>query len=258
MRNLALFFLLFVSTRVECAQVLRVGSSQKILAISHEDFRQFRVRDYVCVTQDGRDVACGTVLKVTPKAAIVKLDSRSQDVARGDRVRLAPSGRKPAMALLDSVGMDESSGIFHNNLSGGISAGINFFFPTVNYQHTVSSEIALGVLPTFFAVSVNDTSVKALGGYLTGNYYGNEYFRGMWIQGGPGLFYFDTVSGEIQESGTAFAFLATAGWRGYWDLGFNIGVAAGFQYIQEPNIGVVEIRSSGFQPLVVLDVGFNF
>lgn len=240
------------------AQVLRVGASQKIIAISHEEFRQFAVKDYVCVIQAGREVACGNVLKTSSKGAIVRLETKSADVARGDQVRLAPSARKPAMALLDSVAADENAVELDYNFSGGISAGINFFFPMLNFQKGITPSVAIGLVPLYFNFSSNDTSVGAFGGYLTFNYYGADYFRGLWIQAGPGLYMFRARTGEVEESAGAIAGMATAGWRGYWDLGMNIGVGAGFQYVQEPDISSVEIRSSSLQPLVVLDLGFSF
>lgn len=240
------------------AQVLRVGSSQKIIAISHEEFRQFAVKDNVCVVQAGREVACGSVIKTSPKGAIVRLDTKSADVSRGDQVRLTPSARKPAMAIFDSVAADEQSKELYYNISGGISAGINFFFPMLNFQRGIGPSSALGLVPIYFKFSSNDTTVGAIGGYFTFNYYGADFFRGLWVQAGPGLFMFSSRTGELEESAASLAGMATVGWRGYWDLGLNIGVGAGFQYVQEPQITSVEVRSSNLQPLVILDLGFSF
>jgi len=252
------FIAFFVSSTVFSAQVLRVGSSQKVLAISHEEFREFKVKDNVCVYQAGKEIACGLVMKSSPKGAIVKLEGKSGDVARGDQVRLAPIGRKPAMTLLDSVAPDDSIADYSCNLAAGIGAGTSFFYPVADFQFSLSTQFALGLRPLFLSTAGETTSVTAFGGFFTGNYYGSDLFRGMWIQGGIGYLQFFTRSIEIEESAGSLAFLATIGWRGYWDLGMNIGVGAGLQFLQVPAITTVEIRSANVQPIVLLDLGFNF
>lgn len=248
----------FAAASCPAAEVLRVGASQKIIAISHDSNRPFVENDSICIFQKGREVACGTVVKSSAKGAIVRLESKSGDLLRGDIVRLEASGRKPAMQIFDSLEADENAKNYDFNLSGGISAGLNFFFPNLNLQKGVTPKFSLGLVPFYFNFTSNDTSVGAYGGYFTFNYYQSDYFRGLWVQLGPGLYFFNAKTGEVSESAKSFAAMATVGWRGYWDLGLNIGVGAGVQYVREPDIRSVEVRSSNFQPLVILDLGFNF
>jgi len=257
MRHL-LYIALFLHSSIFAAQVLRVGSSQKVIAVSHDDAREFKVKDHVCVFQGGKEVACGTVMKSSPKGAIVKLEAKSGDVVRGDIVRVAPVGRQPAMTLLDSVNSDVNTIDYSFNLAAGLGAGTSFFYPVVDFQWSLSLEFAMGIKPMFLSASGETTSVSAFGGFLTANYYGSDLFRGMWIQAGVGYLHFATKSVEIEESAGSLAFLTTFGWRGYWDLGLNVGIGAGLQYLQQPNINTVDIRSANAQPLVVLDIGFNF
>lgn len=254
-----LFYItLLLCSPLFAAQVLRVGSSQKVIAISHEDSREFKVKDHVCVFQDGKEIACGSVMKSSPKGAIVKLEAKSGDVVRGDQVRITPVGRQPAMTLLDSVNADLNAIDYSCNLAAGLGAGTSFFYPVVDFQWSLSLQFAMGLKPFFLSASGETTNVTAVGGFLTGNFYGSDLFRGLWVQGGIGYMQFFTKSIEISESAGSLAFLSTVGWRGYWDLGLNVGIGAGLQYLQQPNINTVDIRSANLQPLVVLDIGFNF
>lgn len=258
MIRLLLFLGLVMSSPMFGAQVLRVGSSQKVIAVSHDEGHEFKVKDHVCVLQEGKEIACGVVMKSSSKGSIVKLEAKSGDVARGDIVKVSSTGRQPAMTLLDSVGADSSMVDYTCNFAAGLSAGTSFFYPIIDFQFSLTPQFAMGLKPFFLSSSGETSSVTALGGFVTGNYYGTDLYRGMWIQGGVGYVQFLTRSIEIEENAGSIGLLTTFGWRGYWDLGLNIGVGAGVQFIQSPNIATVEVRSANFQPIVVLDIGLNF
>lgn len=289
------------------AEVLRVGSSQQILAVSQDDRQPWRAGDRLCVFEERDEVECGEVTKATSKLVIVRLDSPNDRVFRGARVktessktngarfgRAAPvkqrkdprddieepeelltpppdvenerrptkAERRPAAKLLTSY--DKVEGVSNPgwNLSGGISAGLSSFFPMLHLQKSIGSYFSIGLLPSFSSTSANNTSVSALGALLTFNYYGNEYFRGFWGQFGVGAYKYSATTvlttGTTAEASTSLAFLATAGWRGYWDLGLNVGVGAGLQYVQDANFTAINIESDNVQPVIVLDVGVNF
>ncbi len=315
MRRLAYILFLFAIPAFG-AEVLRVGSSQQILAVSQDDRQPWQVGDRLCVYEEREEVECGEVTKIASKLAIVRLDSPSDRVFRGARVKSEASKtngarfsksapapakaqrdprndieepeelltpppdvprterraaakpkpeRRPAAKLLTSY--DKVEGGVGNpgwNLSGGIHAGLSSFFPMLNLQKSIGSYVAIGLMPVFSQTSTTATSVTALGAMLTFNYYNNEYFRGFWTQVGLGMYKYtaDSVATltttALVESSTSLAVLATAGWRGYWDLGLNVGVGAGLQYIQDANFSTIDIKSDGIQPVIVLDVGLNF
>jgi hypothetical protein len=241
------------------AEVLQVGSTQRVIAISHETFRKWTIGDNVCVIQVAKEVACGVVIRVSTKGAVLKLDNRNTDIVRGDMVRLVPpTTRKPAAVLLNSVEKDDNARAYGFNVSAGISAGLNFFFPLIQLQRSIGPYFAIGLMPTYFKAAGADSSVSAFGGLLTANYYNHEYFRGLWAQLGGGILSLTVDNQGVTQKASTPIFLSTVGWRGYWDLGLNVGIAAGLQYIQNPNFASVEIHSFGVQPLVLLDIGFNF
>lgn len=321
MRWLA-YILFFTVLPALGAEVLRVGSSQQILAVSQDDRQPWKVGDRLCVYEEREEVECGEVTKVASKLAIVRLDSPSDRVFRGARVKseaskvtaasrlgkgaparsrrdeieepeelLSPppdvaraerpertervgrieprratkAERRPAAKLLTSYDKVEGGvGTPGWNLSGGIHAGLSSFFPMVHLQKSIGSYFALGLMPVFSKTSTTGTEVSALGAVLTFNYYGNEYFRGFWTQVGVGMYKYTADSSAtltttaLSESASSLAVMATAGWRGYWDLGLNVGVGAGLQFIQDANFSTIDIKSDNIQPVIVLDVGVNF
>lgn len=275
-------------------KVLRIGASGANIAVTHNDGGQWQVRDRVCVVQLRSTIACGRVVKATAKGAIIKLDAPSSDVIAGDNVvaesqatgassspnfansrserterpdTLTPQNqhptRKPSQVapkaqLLDSVKKHSETDNFDFNLSGGTSISFSFFYPVVSLQYAVNPHWAIGLSPMLLFAGSNGASLFGFGGYGTVNYYGQGNFRGLWVQGGAGLINFAVSGGPVTESANTLAAIGTVGWRGYWDLGLNIGVGAGLQYIQDPAFTSITVESAGFLPLVMVDVGFNW
>ena len=257
--------LLLASIPAFGAEVLKVSDSARVISITHEERRQWAVRDYVCVVQEDREVACGTVAKTGPRGAVVRLENPSPQIAVGDRVKFAPPGRKPAMVLLDSIAPDENTKIQRNSLTAGLGAGKSFFYPLLHYQRLLGDSVSVGLLPLYMGSKTDLTgaAAAAFGGYVTLNYYGSDFFRGVWGQVGFGAIHVtaqtgDSLVGFQRQSGTSMGFLTTFGYRGYWDLGMNIGAAMGGQFLSDPKINLMEISAIGFQPLLMLDVGINF
>lgn len=262
-RALWLLFLNLATHGAFGSEVLRVGASQTIIAISHEKFRKWVMNDPVCIFLDEREIACGTVVKVTDAAGLVKLGTPSDLIARGQVARLSAKDtynpqRKPSAILMQSVPKDKESSAFYHNLSGGFSVGNGFYFPLLHFQRMISPQIALGIMPSYFSVSTGSGTLSAFATAVTANYYGHDFFRGLWIQSGLGVSFLSTSAAAGEQQATSFLTLLTVGWRGYWDLGFNIGVCAGIQYLNDPNFNTVRLSGAGLQPLALIDVGFNF
>ncbi len=261
-RAYILVFLLAVPGPLFASEVLRVGKDALNFAITHDDSRQWKAKDRVCVLQRAREVACGVVVKVAVKGAIVRLDQPNYDILAGDRVvskyQAVPGGQSAAAPLINSVPEAEDSDTHFANVALGGVAGTNFFYPVVNFQVAVAPTISLGLTGLFFNYSNELNTLLAFGGMATVNYYSQEYFRGLWVQLGGGIAAISVSGASPPESATAFAGLATVGWRGYWDLGFNIGVGAGLQYLGDPAFQNTVLTSAGIKPIVVLDVGLSF
>ena len=77
---------------VYSAQVLKVGSGGKVIAISHEASRKWQVGDEICVTHRNALEGCGTVSKVRKSGAIVNMEDGSPRIAKGDFVESKGNG----------------------------------------------------------------------------------------------------------------------------------------------------------------------
>jgi hypothetical protein len=260
MRAIVYILICFLGT-AQAAEVLRVGASARVVAISHEPSRPWVVGDRVCIPQSGKEDVCGKVALSNPKHAVVKLDSISTTISRGNRVRSVAAKieplRRPA-ALMESNEKIEGAPRPLHNLAAGVSVGAGFYYPFLHFERLVTESLSIGLMPLYSNVTTNSGSITALGGYVTVSYCANEFFQGFWAQGGAGIHLLSYSSGNLEENSTSPAFLATAGWRGYWDLGINIGIAGGLQYFKDPDFSSVRLSGSSLAPLILLDVGFSF
>jgi hypothetical protein len=248
------------------ATVLRLGKTGHLIAISQETWRQWKVDDRVCVWKKNEALGCGKVIKSSQKGAVVKLERDLPQMVEGDEVRMVGAERQTNAVpyrLLDSTEgnpeiLESTSSVPENDLTAGISVGLSFFFPVLHYQRALSPNFAIGIMPVYFHTSSGDSSVGALGIQLTANYYGNDFFRGLWVQFGTGIYSFSATVSNGDENGRSIAFLGTVGWRSSWALGLNVGVAAGLQYLSDPHLPSVDVRAASVQPVVILDVGVGF
>jgi len=259
---------MIVSASLHAAEVLRVGKDSTNIAISHDAVRQWNPQDRVCILQRAREVACGVVVKSTSKGAIVRLDQPNYDVTAGDKVmsKFTPGGvtgvpsapKTQGAPLLNSVSDSADSEVHLFNVTGGVNVGTSFFYPVLGFQMAVYPTISVGVTGFFLTASQDPVYLTAFGGYATVSYYSQEYFRGLWVQGGIGVTAFSITGGLEDESAAALTGLVTAGWRGYWDLGLNIGAGVGLQYMFDPEFTTIEATSTGIKPMITVDIGFNF
>lgn len=260
-----LIAVLLICAGARASEVLRVGKDMTNIAVTHDPTRQWMPKDRVCILQRAREVVCGVVVKSTAKGAIVRLDTANYDVMAGDKVmgKFQPTPAEPpssggGTALLNSVGSSSESDAHLFNVAGGVNVGTSFFYPVLSFAMAVAPNWSIGLSGMFLTASSDPVYLTAFGGYATVNYYSQEYFRGLWIQAGAGMTFFSVSDGVTDESAASFTGLVTAGWRGYWDLGLNIGVGAGLQYISTPDLFLISPNAAGVRPMIVVDLGFNF
>lgn len=268
------FFLLLTSVPSHAAEILRIGKDSQSFAVSHDEKRTWQAQDRACVLQRAQEIACGVITKTTSKGAILRIEAPNYDVVAGDKVigkrgplaalpaapadENAQPARKPTAVLMNSVAATEESDVHYFNVTAGAGIGTSFFYPTLSLQAAVTPYLALGISGMFLSSSTAPVTLTAFGGSGVVAFYSQEYFRGLWIQGSAGLTAF-TVRGGIQdEDATAFTGSLMIGWRGYWDLGLNIGAAVGVSYFADPGFVTISTAAAGLRPAVTIDVGYNF
>ena len=259
-RRIWLFSLIaLICSPVYASMVVKVAANNKAIAISQDSRKPYNLRDYVCVFKGGSQLVCGTVLKVTRTLALVKLDTANSEIGRGDLVRISSPHRRPAATLMDTEPTSSpGDGQRHHDISGGVSAGTNYFFPMVEFEWAFSPHLALGVRPLYFSSSTQGASVSALAGMVSLDWYSKGYFSGIWGEVAAGAYSFSASDAGIQESKVSPAFTATIGYKYRHHSGFNAGLGAGMQFISDPQLTTVVVNAANLQALVLFTLGYAF
>ncbi|MBY0369315.1 hypothetical protein K2X33_01430 [bacterium] len=246
------------------AEVLRIGKDSQSFAVTHDEKRTWQAQDRVCFLQRAQEIACGVVTKSTSKGAIVRLEAPNYDVVVGDKAigkriaAIVTSKREPTAVLLNSVADSADSDVHYFNVTLGAGLGTSFFYPQMGFQVAITPNLAIGASGTFLSAANAPVNLMAIGGSGTIAFYSQEYFRGLWIQASGGLTSISVRGGVQDEDATCFTGSFMVGWRAYWDFGFNIGAAAGVNYLADPNFTTITTSASGIHPAVNIDLGFNF
>ncbi len=252
--------ILLLSNILIGAEVLRVGSDLRLIAVTHDLTRRWQVNDRVCVVQESKELDCGVVIKSKEKFSIVKLKEGSSQIARGNKVVSDVRSQKP-VALLSSEPVPTTLLVepltFHL-LSVGGSIGPKFFYPSLHFQRIIDPQIAVGIMPSYLNINASTKTLSSISVLLTGNYYPSEFFKELWIQGAMGLAFMSTSSGTIEQQSASFQALATVGYRLKTELKIVLGIAGGFQYLNDPKFSGLTLNGVGFKPVLVLDAGVNF
>lgn len=270
----ALPFLLCHSVRA--GEVLKTAGKKVLVGVGSGD--DWSVDDSVCFYRGSKKIGCGTVVKMAKAKALVEVGSlklSKGDRAEGTRASSAKTTSKRkikeeepedrATASAEEAG--ESYGSASNrrfdkplkfDLTGGLNASLNLFYPTLTFQLGLSPSIALGLRPAFFRLRSETSTLSAYGAMLTVNYYRDHHFKGLWGQAGIGAYFYSITQGASSESPKTLVGLATIGWRLRFKTGLNIGIAGGVQYIGSPNSTLVAVEFDGIRPIAVLDAGFAF
>jgi hypothetical protein len=139
-----------------------------------------------------------------------------------------------------------------------ILAGLDYIFPNVQYQQSVSNHFAVGITAMYMSAPIGSGSLSALGGYLTLNYYSQKSFTGIWAQFGAGYYSESLTLNGNSDSLSTPAAIAVVGWRFLWDSGLNFGFGVGAQYLTQAKTANVDLGFSGLLPVISMDLGFAF
>ena len=253
-------FILLFSQWLFAAEVIRVGSDSRLIGISHDLTRRWQKNDRVCVVQDGKEVVCGTVIKAKEKFCIVKLKEANNSIGRGDKV-VSDTRPQKSTALISSpisspLSLVESPPFHLVSMGGTLGPGV--VYPYIHFQRIIDPRFAIGVLPSYLNIKSDTKSLSSIAVMITGNFYPDEFYKGLWIKGGLGLSFMSTNSGAIEQQASSIQALLTGGYRFKLDSGFNFGLGGGFQYLQDPEFSGLKLNGVGFKPIVLFDVGVNF
>lgn len=241
------------------AEVERVDKNGSVVFLKNFNAREWKVGDPVCVFQKGSLAGCGTLAGLTPTAGVVRLSETKLALILGDSIEVRRNARLPATteSVRESIA-DHRSATF--DVALGLNAGFTYYYPMAHIQLALSRNFSIGLLPVFASYSGTNRSTSFVGGYLTGTYYYTHYaFKGVFFEGGAGLVSIKANSGSVSGESSPFGVRALVGWRGraLWDIGLDIGVGAGIQYVFLDQ-SVVDTSFKGFLPLAQVTLAYSF
>jgi hypothetical protein len=239
--------------------VMDVDDDQKYVVISHSDVRPWQLRDRVCIFRNEQTIACGPVVKVNEEVAKVKLRDKEGFVKKMDTVLLMRPSRAPASTVIgNALEVSTRERPTYNTLAG-LNMSLELIFPKIELQGFLTKTIALGFQPAFARSSLDTgDSMFTIGFMFTLNWYSNEDYRGLWIQGASGLYIISNSISGTSVSTRAPVLQATIGWREQWAMGLNIGIGIGARYIGFAETGVEALNYSTFAPTLAVDIGFDY
>lgn len=242
------------------AEVLKVASNNRLVAVSHDLTRRWQVNDKLCVVREGKEIACGVIIKVKEKFGILRLKEENNSIGRGDKVVANVPNKAPSIL----VGSDTSStpvDLDHSPfylISLGGTVGPNIAYPSLHLQRIVDPLFSIGLLPSYLSIEASNKAFSSVSLLASFNFYPKEFFREFWIMGALGVAFMSTSLSNVEQQATVLQFLLTGGYRIQLGGGVLIGVGGGLQYLKDPNFSGISIKGTGFKPIFTADIGVNF
>lgn len=266
------WIVLFAGVSAHAAQVLSVTSNQEQVTVSYETVgsRAWQLNDDVCLYAGKKELLCGYVGRMTADTITVAVTTRQLRAVSGQKVGLSRGPRQPASMTASGSGggsatSDEKKYFEPKDrkfvdFALGLNAGLNYYYPALTVQFGVGRTISLGVQGLFAKFRTSGVDVSALGAFGLVTYYHTHFpFRGLYFQGGAGLFSIDLNNGTVTEKQSPIAFQASVGWRGkiHFALGVDLGIGLGLLYVTKASAPVIPLQFSGIMPLFTAFVAYS-
>jgi hypothetical protein len=201
----------------------------------------------------------GYLQKIDSSEKVTQMLAQTQDkeVEGVLRARLAELGGSDRTPSAEESGATATAAPV-NPQSANLTLGLDYVFPSLSYQLALNGGFALGVTSLWVNYPLDaNVSLKGFAGMLTLNYYEEGRFRGLWFQGGLGLYSLSMAADGLSAKVMSPAVLATIGWRWYWPGGTNVGFGAGFNYLMKHQVPELNRSFSGALPALIVDFGFG-
>lgn len=244
------------------------NSSNRQMTLDEVPSRSLKIQQRICVYKKEGLVGCGRVNELYANSAILIMDNDVTPPVRTSYVQLK------AMVASEKANIDKtvpssteevtntygSASARSVSISAGMNAGLNYYYPSLHLQVAISRSFSLGLSPMYGSYKNDGNEVTGYGGYFTIGYYHTHWvFRGLEFEGGIGIFDITAKNPTIEASTSAVAGKFTVGWRGrgLWDLGLDLGVAGGLQYIHHSQ-DVIDVSLKDVVPLLSAYIGYSF
>lgn len=251
------------------AEVAAVEIREQTTAVTAENQKDGKDESFVELTFGKAEIKKGDRVELdnSNESEYLYADSATQQTIEGLRgLQRRPSsldsfyeeGKEDLLTQIEIPNEDDERTLHHDKISN-LTFGLNFIFPTFQYQQAITKKFAVGLTGQFVSTPLSGGNLRGYGGMTTLNFYSLEPFHGTWVQIGMGLF---SLTGSTTTSSIDFYapnILFNTGWRWFWDSGVNFGFAVGVEYfLTSGNSNSIGLDFSGLFPSISLDIGFAF
>ena len=244
--------------------VIKFDKRRHRASINDDPYHTWQRKDSVCIFRGTRAMACGKVIAVGIKGAVVQITQQTSQgaVKPGDEARYyEPEKKMPEITdeeLASETLMEGKP--YTYNVTLGYSLSLDIMFPVAHFYWSVSPTIAIGIQPAYISKTgtTADSKLSGFGGMLTASYFGDEHFRGMWIMLGSGFYRLSANNATLTEQTNYPILQGTFGWREDWAHGLNVAAAAGIRFLSPLTAVIPEVAYPSIAPIVLLEVGISF
>lgn len=254
--------LLCVSTVLgaNSSQVIQVSEGNSLVAVSHQSDARYKLQDYLCVMDDGEETACGTVIFVNRRGALIQLRSARHAPEAGQPVDYArhsalPKEDEPCQFLSDAA-MDDYVAFYRvlaaNPHEGALSIewqperdrstvdsviyiGTNVQNPEIAAEFAIQKHTSISIGGSLASFSTQGFGIPKridatlFGVFIGSNYYSRALYDGFWLHIGMGYYNGDIAYRQYLETKALFSARILAGWR-WLSQDYVWGFGVGAQY----------------------------
>src|SRR5262245_12959670 len=134
MANWLTILVVFFSLVAKASEVLKVSPKNSLVAVTESKEKPWKVKDGVCISRGGKDLACGMVVRTVKGAAIAKVSGSIDEIMPGDKATYTKDVRK----LANTTTLKASQSYSRMNLALGADASTTFFYPVIDFEFAVS------------------------------------------------------------------------------------------------------------------------
>ncbi|NBT59291.1 hypothetical protein EBT16_10965, partial [bacterium] len=144
-----------------------------------------------------------------------------------------------------------------SGVAGGMTFGLNYFFPSVHVEFAVSHAVSLGITGVYGDSQANNTRNKTYGGLLGLTIYTPQPALGLNFELLAGVYKSEASFGVIKEEVESIMGAALIGWKGYFSEQFHYRVNAGAQYVSNQTKASL-LDFSSVLPFFRAEIGVSF
>lgn len=220
------------------------------MAVAH-GYEPWEVGEKVCVIENAKEVACGSVTESGKYAAIVTLTNVEDAIQVGSPVALANA---QVRSSFNRTQVDPLDWFDLRNVSLGAIAKS----PTFHFQQAFAPHLSLGFIPQYFNGTLGNVEAYGPGALGSLNIYPWDLYDGPFATLAAGVYLLNGARDGDEDNTIAINGMALAGYRWGFVTSVNVSISVGVQYFYDLQFNEFATDFGGTLPVFYFDWGFYF